>query len=188
MRVPATDSLDRQRHRCRQPYAGESIGIRQPNVAVFRLQDRRHASSCRRFQSCATFRSCTTFCRALQNISTHPLSRTRAPWFSLFGTGPLTELVNFCSCGSAMALRQASLAGSRVSTALRREATRRRSKGTPSALAGGLGSGHAAAATAGGGSSRQIHPSGRKEMLPVIGGALAVAAVATGVQYLIRAG
>ena len=85
-----------------------------------------------------------------------------------------------------MALRQASLAGSRAGTALRREAARRRSKGNgkPAALAGlGLGN-----ATAGGGSSRQIHPSGRREMLPVIGGALAVAAVATGLRYLIRAG
>lgn len=84
-----------------------------------------------------------------------------------------------------MALRQASLAGSRASTALRREAARRRSKGKPSAALAGLGLGNVAA---GGGSSRQIHPSGRKEMLPVIGGALAVAAVATGLRYLIRAG
>lgn len=84
-----------------------------------------------------------------------------------------------------MALRQASLAGIRASAALRREAARRRSKGNPSTFAG-LGSGHAA--VVGVGSSRHIHPSGRKEMLPVIGGALAVAAVATGLRYLIRAG
>ncbi|CAM9962976.1 unnamed protein product, partial [Ectocarpus sp. 12 AP-2014] len=79
-----------------------------------------------------------------------------------------------------MALRQASVAGSRVGMALRREATARRSRRRPTVLAGlGLDSG---------GSCRHIHPSGRKEMLPVIGGALAVAAVATGLRYLIRAG
>lgn len=89
-----------------------------------------------------------------------------------------------------MALRQASLAASRASTALRREATAsgRRGKGRPAALAG-LGSPRIGSAGGSGiGASRQIHPSGRKEMLPVIGGALAVAAVATGLRYLIRAG
>lgn len=35
---------------------------------------------------------------------------------------------------------------------------------------------------------RQFHPSGKKEMLPIIGGAIAIAAVATGLRYLIRAG
>ncbi|CAM9156517.1 unnamed protein product, partial [Scytosiphon promiscuus] len=57
--------------------------------------------------------------------------------------------------------------------------TRKNKKRTPTALAG---------LDRQGGSTRQIHPSGRKEMLPVIGGALAVAAVATGLRYLIRAG
>lgn len=37
-------------------------------------------------------------------------------------------------------------------------------------------------------SSREFHPSGKKEVLPIIGGALAVAAVATGLRYLVRAG
>lgn len=87
-----------------------------------------------------------------------------------------------------MALRQASLAGgSLAGMALRRDAaaaaaaaTRKNNKGRkPTALAG---------LDRQGGSARQIHPSGRKEMLPVIGGALAVAAVATGLRYLIRAG
>lgn len=36
--------------------------------------------------------------------------------------------------------------------------------------------------------TREFHPSGRKEMLPIIGGALAVAAIATGLRYLVRAG
>lgn len=85
-----------------------------------------------------------------------------------------------------MALRQASLLGSRTGEALRRslrdgvsqdQRRRARAKRKPPTAVG-----HTATTT------RLFHPSAKREMLPVLGGALAVAALATGLRYLIRAG
>lgn len=88
-----------------------------------------------------------------------------------------------CSWEQIMALRQASLLGTRAGAALRRDATsahrRRKAKNAHGNPANNLKLW---------GSSRDFHPSGRSEMLPIIGGALAVAAVATGLRYLVRAG
>ena len=85
----------------------------------------------------------------------------------------------------AMALRQLSLLGSRGATLRRNvidgvsqdQRRRIRAKRSPKAVVG-------VSAT----STRLFHPSAKRELLPVIGGAIAVAALATGLRYLIRAG
>ncbi|CAM9364373.1 unnamed protein product [Ascophyllum nodosum] len=84
-----------------------------------------------------------------------------------------------------MALRQLSLLGSRGATLRRNvidgvsqdQRRRIRAKRSPKAVVG-------VSAT----STRLFHPSAKRELLPVIGGAIAVAALATGLRYLIRAG